>query len=303
MSKLLNYYTKKKDVVNLPSNFNEELEIGDFLKGTKQIGFGMTFNKKLTVGVIPSSVKEIIFGYDFDQELEIGVFPNGITSIIFGSRFNQKIIKDVLPDSLITLKFSHNFSQEFEPGVLPDSLEELTFYTRYKQIITHGILPQKLKKLHLCNNIIEVGSIPNSVEYLNIDDNSNFFGEGFFPTNLKLVVLPHFCYKINECVFPPNLEIIHFERSSDVILKDGLLPESVHTVVITGSHTLILNSLPHSITTIVFSNLINEITNIPPLISKIKIRMKKDAKFIKKIPFGCVIETIGGNTVDSYYFN
>jgi hypothetical protein len=303
MSKLLAYYTKKRDVVTLPDDFNEELEIGDFLKTTKKIIFGRKFNKKIAVGVIPPKVKEIVFGIYFDQELEVGVFPNGITSIIFGIDFNRIIKKGVFPESLIALQFGSHFAHDLEPGVLPVNLEKLIFWGSYKQLITKGLLPPNLKYLNIGENDIKPGALPESLESLYFGSYSIRLGEGFLPPNLKFLKLPHFYDKANEIVYPVGLEIIDFARCADFIVGDGVFPSSVHTVILCGEHNLILNSLPDSITTLVFYELETEITNISPLISKIKFRKMKHAQFLKKIPFGCEIETIGGNSIEEQWFN
>jgi hypothetical protein len=305
MSSLIKFYSKNRDTVHIPDYFNEYINIGDFINSTKIIFFGKKFNKKLPVGIIPPNVKEIIFSDDFDQELEIGTFPEGIITIKFGFEFNKNIKKGVFPNSLINLFFGKKFSQNFEPNVLPDNLEFLHVCHNYTQRISKDILPQKLKKINLHDNIIEPGSLPNSLESLTFNTYNKIReekGEVHFPPNLKYLSLPLFYNRVNDCIFPQSLEILDFSCCYDLILKDNIIPYSTHTVIVSGSHNLIINSLPDTIMTIVFSDLSREITNIPTFISKIKLKKKKYAKFIKKIPFGCEIVTMDDKIIEKSWF-
>lgn len=302
MSQLINFYSKNKDIVNIPNDFNEDINVGDFIKSTRKINFGYKFNSKIAIGAIPPNVNSIVFGNNFNQELEIGLFPDGVISIIFGSKFDKKIRKGVLPISLIKLDFGNGFSQDFESNIFPENLEELHFCHNYKQTINKDIFPQKLKKLNLHDNIIESGALPNSIESLTFNTWNDLSNIIYFPLNLKYLSLPLFYNKINKCIFPQFLEILSFSCCDDQVLKDNLIPSSTHTVIIRGSHNLILNSLPDTITTIIFTDLYQEITNIPPFISKIKLRKKKEAKFIKKIPFGCEIVTMDDKIIEDSWF-
>lgn len=333
MSPLLKYYTKRRDVVQLPADFNEELVIGDFIIGTKKIIFGYSFNKKIPVGVIPPNVKEIIFGIHFNQELqagvfpdsvtvinfgstfnskiavgaipssikeitfnqifnqelEVGVFPEGVTQIWFGRQFNQRIKKDVLPKSLIGLSIGSHYSHQLEIDVLPINLKYLQVFTEIKQIIHKNILPPNLKKIVLQDSSIELGALPDSIESLILINCDDVFGEGFLPSNLKYISLPYPSTRLNDCIFPQKLEKIRFTACNDQILSDNLIPSSVHTVIISDSQNLIINSLPDTIKCMCFSHMRKNFTTVPMFISTIKVIRKKDAKYFIKTPFGCEI--------------
>jgi len=306
-SKLEKYYTKNKDKLNLPFNFNEPIQKGDFYKSTKIIDFRYTkFNQIIKPGVIPFGVTHIYFNNLYDQEFEPDVFPESVIEIYFSS-YNYIFEKNVLPKSLKKLTIgSTSISITFNLNTLPESMKELCI--KGNDIYLENKFPNSLEKLSLiCWQQIDLPDIPKSVTHLDLSDlhdESIVQNENFFPSELKYLSLPDTFESLNKCIFPNQLEILNFSGSKDTFMKDGLLPVSVHTIKIKEYQKMILSSLPFSVETIIFTGSIRKnIDDIPITIKKIKIKHKKYAKFFTKIPFDCKIVTYAENNVEDKWFN
>jgi hypothetical protein len=298
MSKLLKYYTKNKEKIIFPTNFDEEINEGDILKTTKNLDLSDTkFNKKIGKNVIVNGIKTIHFSKYFNQKIEKDTIPESVEEIVFGEHFCQDIYEDTLPKMLKKLVLKNNIIKNI---FLPKNLEEFEFKSNLT--LTTEFLPNTLKKLTIKTFEYKLLSLPKSLEYLDFmlgfqfeySDIDIILDDNILHENLKYLRIPQFYGNINNCIFPKNLEILDINSCEDKLIKENIIPNTVHTIKgLSSKHNLIINSLPETIREICFTTLSNNISNIPYHITTIRIPYKKNSKYLVKVPFDCKILTYG----------
>lgn len=181
-----------------------------------------------------------------------------------------------MPESLETLIFGESFNTEIKMNVLPKNLKELIFElkSKYEHAFKKDVLQKSL--IRLC-----FGDKYNC----EIDEN-------VLPESLQHIVFGHYYNRdIKKDVLPLNLKTIKIKWEFQ---KKIVIPEKTKELFITCNNELI-NNLPEHIEKIhIFfdddEKFNKDVSNLPMSLKEIIIKNKDFAKYILKIPFGCVIK-------------
>ena len=260
---MLKYYILETKTLTIPYKFNEELS--NIPIDAKIITFRdnkdhySQFNREIKENVLPNFLKNLTFGHNFNREIKENVLPKSLINLTFGYSFNKQIKENVLPDTLINLIFGNDFNKQINENVLPQSLETLVFGSCFMQEIKENILPKSLQELtfqYQFNQEIKENVLPESLHTINLG--FSFNSKIILPTSLKIISMYSHCDFINNLPF--HVEELYIKMRD---VGNGL--------------DIKYNKI---------------ITNLPTTLKKIILNKKSFMHFIKKIPFGCVVEFV-----------
>ena len=179
----------------------------------------------------------------------VDFLPHNIKVIIFGENFNCSV--DLLPNSLTHLTFGSNFNQKVDK--LPKLITHLTLGKNFNQ--PTEFLPDSITNLIFGFNFNNLLKLPKNIAYLELGFKfSKKTIDGFeISNNLKEIKL-FYCSKIIKNI-PCFIETVNicYKKIQPKIDKNY------------------------------------DISNLPISVSTIKIDNDELLKFIKKIPYNCII--------------
>jgi hypothetical protein len=216
--------------------------------------------------------------HGYSQEITKEIFPPKLTHLTFGNDYHFILQHDSLPNTLTYLKLNDIFNQEIEEDQLPKKLTYLQFGYYFNQIIKKNVLPINLHTLIF-------GTCFNTEIEINI-----------LPTNLHTLFFCNYYNKnIEANVLPKNLHYFKFFGNA------LSLPTSIIELSCDATSQM-LNNLPEYLEVLNLDCVNNSdtfriIDNFPSTLKIIKINKNGFRKYIKKIPFGCIIINICDNKV------
>ena len=183
---------------------------------TTVLKLGNRFKQPIRRGELPQGLKKLTLPNLYDHELEIGSLPEGLEELIFGREYCKDIRPGVLPKSLKILRvLGGHFDGKvigLVTGSLPEGLEEFYFTCNSTYKIQPSILPRSLKIFHMTgyfNNVLVMNSLPDSLEELRIDIDSQCIYPGLFPSSIKILSIPRKIKdKLEPDVLPENLQVL-----------------------------------------------------------------------------------------------
>ena len=220
------------------------------------MNFDYCDNVELLSNTIPKNTKHLYFGNSFNQKVDM--VPPSITCLGFGHNFNQSV--DKLPTSITDLCFGHSFNQSVD--MLPPSITHLGFGHNFNQSV--NMLPTSITHLGFGHNFNQkVDMLPPTIITLGFGHNFNQ-SVNMLPPSIKHL---HF---FNKCL----LKIFHGSNRIHRIHKNS----NVYGYVLKKEKCIKNENTPFSEHKITFD----------------MIHKKKEKLFynIKKIPYGCVYDSI-----------
>jgi hypothetical protein len=156
------------------------------------------------------------------------MFFENIQSIIFNNKFDKKIERGDLPSSLKSITFGNDFDNTIEPGSL-SNIKSLKLQN-FNQILLVGTLPNSLERLSFLkfNQMLKPGVLPNNLLKLSLADFSQQLKIGVFPESLIKLSLGHnLDHTLEQGVLPSNLKHLSFVYNFNQKLEQGVLPNNL----------------------------------------------------------------------------
>lgn len=224
--------------------------------------FSDNFNQLLEEGLLPQGLLHLTFGNDFNSIIKVGALPDSLTYLEFGRNFNQPF-GDALPPNLTQLDLSSCYSCPIA-GVIPSSVTAMDLGFKIKDmaslpphltklligcpvtriignipavtflelgsdktLLPPGKIPSSVKTLIL-NQPLGVGSIPDSVETLNIAGEDGVIAVGAIPVSVTTIAFSwSWNHPIISGTFPDSLTDLFFSYGFNQPLSPGILPRSL----------------------------------------------------------------------------
>jgi hypothetical protein len=253
-------------------NFNKSDRICDIIRGTPYeycVGLPKYYDKKTGTLFIPFDFNIPLEKLDnLDPKTKIIIFSEYTSMEWYYSQFNHPI--NNLPKKLKKIVFGYKFNQLVNN--LPKKLKYLTFGYSFDKSVDD--LPKKLKYLTFGDGFNQkVNYLPKKLKFLKFGYRFNQSIE-LLPDSIKFLYLG-FSYNSHTKKFPLNLYTYSFWIWSEISTTN--IHNSVEILQLHFGKSQELN-----------------LNNIPINVKKILIH-KDYEKFIRKIPWGCVIEYIKKN--------
>ncbi|EGC40598.1 hypothetical protein DICPUDRAFT_73890 [Dictyostelium purpureum] len=273
--------------LNLGSNFNNVLDIGEFSSLTelkisdrydqplldnwwksktsgsvcllKKLEFGYDFNQYLRpFKSIPPTVETLIFGHSFNEPLDYGSIPPSVTCLSLKESIDYNIIfePDIsLPNSILSLQLGYYYNQPFQPKSLPDSLTSLTLGSSFNHSLGVGCLPPSLTSISfglIYNKPFFPNSLPSSLKTLHLGYSFNQPLENLPISLTKLILGAEFNQPLRIQSLTA-LKTLLLGRDYNLPFDQESLPQSLETIEFGFFFNQKLSNLPLSIKKIVFS--------------------------------------------------
>eukprot|EP01132_Coremiostelium_polycephalum_P008458 gene8458-10389_t len=258
------------------------------------------FDGMIGMGSIPSSVECLTIDYriiknsitqvipeTLEQEciLAPGMIPSSVTDLDFNKIKLNSLPPGCIPSSVKSLKFSSIFVQTNQISI-PDSVEHVSFYIPFNVNLRPGLIPNQAQSVYYhARNNIHSNAIPSSVRKLSIDA-INIPSELVFPPGLTHLDIPKLWSPTHQ--LPSTL--VHLNCCLFSILK-GTLPPTLKSLVLQRELlTIEPNSIPESVTTIIFVLPLRfELTqnHLPPTLTHLEFN-----KGIKSVTFPFIPSTV-----------
>ncbi|EGG13558.1 hypothetical protein DFA_11319 [Cavenderia fasciculata] len=261
-------YKNNGRINQLPRRFNrvyiESIKDRDYFKENvdglinhhcKELNYHI--NEPIPAGFIPDHfIKIQVYG-----ELEVGSIPPFTTHLLIGSsRYPQEIYKELFPDTLEMLDTAYGVIGEHSDidDLLPHNIRVLFIASN----LVHPYL-FKLKKLYLMTTYdikgsnqhelhanIRIGSIPNTIEYLYL--NNCTVESGYtLPSSIKYFSI-NLTINSPRCI-PPSVEYLFLVCDEPTTILAGWIPSSVTDLRLEGQLKLTVGCIPSSVTTLVLT--------------------------------------------------
>eukprot|EP01132_Coremiostelium_polycephalum_P001095 gene1095-1386_t len=180
-----------------------------------EVGFSYPFEEALEVGSIVESVERLTINHKFFKH-NPQLIPSSCTDLkIIGWIYKKGDKGDQIPSQVRKLKIKGDYSaSRLVPGCFPDTLTELDFgmYSPNSKLLS-GIFPKSIRKLSLgyFNRKIEIGGIPEQVEYLDLGPKFNqVILPRVIPQNIKTIIFDQeFEHRLTPDLIPINVENFH----------------------------------------------------------------------------------------------
>lgn len=281
-------YSFNEPVVNLPSTIHTLIFAQDFDQALDNLPEGLRelrivspgFNQPLEF--LPSTLVHLNIYGDFNHPVDhlpagltelglLGSFnqiidhlPSQLLSLHLGDDFNQPV--GHLPSNLRNLRIgSYNSSFDFPLDKLPPTLQSLRLIG-YHHKRPLNCLPSSLESFTLSSfglyqlDLSDIRTI-KSLKSLKIKDIQIVSGLDSLPNSLQSLSLWETAIGCNINSLPPNLQHLALGYINEPVV---VLPISLRTFVVQAHTPVLLHSLPHTLTNLVFSYDFNEVVDALP---------------------------------------
>ena len=247
-----NNFNKKISIGVLPESITHltfgkrykcPLEIGVIPESVTHLTFGDNFNSEIYKGILPINLTHLVLGKSYNRNLSMGSLPFGMVYIKFGKKYyGPKLYDGIIPETVTELEFGKNIKSIGEgvipspplagrllalvghlvpPRVIPNSVVKLTVYS-LKDIV----IPTSVTSLTILNNneILKIGSIPNSIKELSFSDNFNKpIYKGVIPDGvISLNLGKNYNEYLDERYIPSSVKYLYYGDYLDEYFRTNL---------------------------------------------------------------------------------